>query len=133
DEANRLEIGPMGFGGKLTIGSCKVGARNRLPASYFVSVAYMCWAFRRRGVVLDTRGEVADWLYQDPGEFDEKAEAGSAGVGGVQLGALGKKAISLQTPLTEEAVRGLKAGDMVLLSGTVYTGRDEVHKYLHKG
>src|SRR5262245_59040012 len=47
DEANKLDIGPMGFGGKLTVGSCKIGARNRLPASYFVSVAYMCWAFRR--------------------------------------------------------------------------------------
>src|SRR5204863_5936458 len=35
--------------------------------------------------------------------------------------------------LTEEKVRGLKAGDIVLLSGTVFTGRDEVHKYLHKG
>ena len=45
----------------------------------------------------------------------------------------GKSAIRLQTPLTEEAVRGLKAGDLVLLSGTVFTGRDEVHKYLHKG
>ena len=39
----------------------------------------------------------------------------------------------LQTPLTEEAVRNLKAGDVVLLSGTVFTGRDAVHKYLHKG
>src|SRR5579872_7034485 len=70
DEANRLDIGPMGFGGKLTVGSCKVGARNRLPASYFVSVAYMCWAFRRRGVVLDAEGDVVEWLYQAPGEFD---------------------------------------------------------------
>ena len=36
DEANRLNIGPMGFGGKLTVGGCKIGARNRLPASFFV-------------------------------------------------------------------------------------------------
>src|SRR5262249_30500666 len=36
--ANGLDIGPMGFGGKLTVGACKVGARNRLPASFFVSV-----------------------------------------------------------------------------------------------
>ena len=70
DEANQLDIGPMGFGGKLTVGACKVGARNRLPASFFVSVAYMCWAYRRRGVVLDTEGEVVEWLYQSPGEFD---------------------------------------------------------------
>ena len=69
-EANTLDIGPMGFGGKLTVGGCKVGARNRLPASFFVSVAYMCWAYRRRGVVLDAEGEVVEWLYQSPGEFD---------------------------------------------------------------
>ena len=70
DESNRLEIGPMGFGGKLTVGSCKIGAQNRLPASFFVSVAYMCWAYRRRGVVLDAQGEVVEWLYTTPGEFD---------------------------------------------------------------
>ena len=34
---------------------CKIGALNRLPASFFVSVAYDCWAFRRLGVVLDAQ------------------------------------------------------------------------------
>ena len=50
---NALDIGPMGFGGKVTLIGCKIGALNRLPASFFVSVAYDCWAFRRLGVVLD--------------------------------------------------------------------------------
>ena len=50
---NNLEIGAMGFGGKVTLIGCKIGALNRLPASFFVSVAYDCWAFRRLGVVLD--------------------------------------------------------------------------------
>ena len=50
---NDLEIGTMGFGGKVTLIGCKIGALNRLPASFFVSVAYDCWAFRRLGVVLD--------------------------------------------------------------------------------
>ena len=54
-DVNTLEIGAMGFGGKVTLIGCKVGALNRLPASFFVSVAYDCWAFRRLGVVLDTR------------------------------------------------------------------------------
>src|SRR6266566_6345569 len=44
---NTLDIGTMGFGGKVTIIGCKIGALNRLPASFFVSVAYDCWAFRR--------------------------------------------------------------------------------------
>jgi fumarate hydratase class I len=48
DKANRLEIGPMGFGGKTTTLAVKVTALNRLPASYFVSVSYMCWECRRR-------------------------------------------------------------------------------------
>jgi fumarate hydratase, class I len=131
DEANKLDIGPMGFGGKLTVGGCKIGARNRLPASFFVSVAYMCWAYRRRGVVLDSAGDVVEWLYQAPGEFDRDYAQESAGL--IQLGAGGQSAIPLRTPLTEEGVRNLKAGDIVLLSGTVFTGRDAVHQYLHKG
>ena len=47
EEANQLGIGPMGFGGKTSVLGVKVGAQHRLPASYFVSVAYMCWANRR--------------------------------------------------------------------------------------
>src|SRR5262245_805599 len=102
-EANQLDIGPMGFGGKLTVGSCKIGARNRLPASFFVSVAYMCWAYRRRGVVLDTAGEVLEWLYQAPGEFDAVSEpAGEAPL--LDLGVGGKTAVTLRTPVTEADV-----------------------------
>lgn len=47
EEGNQLGIGPMGFGGKTTLLGVKVGSLHRLPASYFVSVAYMCWANRR--------------------------------------------------------------------------------------
>ena len=61
--ANQLGIGPMGFGGKATLLGVKIRAANRLPASYFVSVSYMCWAYRRQGVTLDTKGEIAKWLY----------------------------------------------------------------------
>jgi tartrate/fumarate subfamily iron-sulfur-dependent hydro-lyase beta chain len=41
--------------------------------------------------------------------------------------------VTLKTPLSEQDVRRLKAGDIVLLSGTVFTGRDAVHQYLHRG
>jgi fumarate hydratase, class I len=61
--ANELGIGPMGFGGRSTLLGVKVGALNRVPASYFVSVSYMCWAYRRQGVVLDAGGRIAKWLY----------------------------------------------------------------------
>ena len=63
EKANQSGIGPMGFGGRTTLLACKIGAINRLPASYFVSVAYMCWAYRRRGMVMDASGNVQEWLY----------------------------------------------------------------------
>jgi fumarate hydratase class I len=47
-EANQLGIGPMGFGGKTTVLDTKITHLNRLPASFFVTVSYMCWAYRRR-------------------------------------------------------------------------------------
>jgi fumarate hydratase, class I len=61
--SNELGIGPMGFGGKTTLLGVKIGALNRLPASYFVSVSYMCWAFRRQGITLDSDGNIMNWLY----------------------------------------------------------------------
>ena len=51
-EANSLGIGPMGLGGKTTLLGVKVAARPRVPASFFVTVAYMCWACRRRSCVI---------------------------------------------------------------------------------
>src|SRR5881398_1013260 len=66
DAANQLTVGPMGFGGKTSLIGCKIGALNRLPASFFVSIAYDCWAFRRLGVMLDARsGAITSWLYRE--------------------------------------------------------------------
>jgi fumarate hydratase, class I len=53
EEANQLDIGPMGFGGKTTVLGTKIKGLHRLPASYFVSVSYMCWAYRRRKLILN--------------------------------------------------------------------------------
>lgn len=63
EKANKSGIGPMGFGGNTTLLACKIGKLNRLPASFYVSVSYMCWAYRRRGVTLGAQGEPAEWLY----------------------------------------------------------------------
>ena len=49
-EANSLGVGPMGLGGKTTLLGLKIAARPRVPASFFVTVAYMCWALRRRTI-----------------------------------------------------------------------------------
>ena len=60
-EANELEIGPMGFGGRTTLLGVKIGVLDRLPASYFVTISYMCWADRRAAVRVSQEGE-ATWL-----------------------------------------------------------------------
>lgn len=56
----RLGIGPMGFGGKTTILGVKVGARHRVPASFFVSVSYMCWAYRKGELLVKGRRATVD-------------------------------------------------------------------------
>ncbi|HEV8261827.1 MAG TPA: fumarate hydratase [Burkholderiales bacterium] len=125
-EVNKLGIGTMGFGGRVSLIGCKVGVLNRLPASFFVSVAYDCWAFRRLGIVLDARtGAIKRWLYRDPA-IPAVAMADQAG-----FQRTGREVV-LKTPLTEQQVRGLKVGDVVLVSGSVYTGRDAVHAHLMK-
>ena len=57
EEANQMGIGPMGFGGNTTALGVKIAAQHRLPASYFVSVAYMCWANRRASMDVQLGGE----------------------------------------------------------------------------
>ncbi|RIV26104.1 fumarate hydratase [Alicyclobacillaceae bacterium I2511] len=121
ENVNHLDIGTMGFGGKVTLLGCKVGAINRIPASFFVSVAYNCWAFRRLGIQVDpTTGVVKGWLYREKPELMERP------VGGFDL----DKAVVLQAPVSEAQIQALKVGDIVLVRGTIHTGRDELHKYL---
>ena len=124
EEANRLGVGAMGFGGKASLIGCKITAANRLPASFFVSVAYDCWAFRRLGVRLDAEsGAITKWLYRDP---ERKIERMAAAEGVPLTG----REIVLTPPLTEADVRALKVGDVVLINGEIFTGRDNVHHYL---
>jgi fumarate hydratase class I len=63
ETSNKLGIGPMGFGGQTTLLGAKIGVLNRVPASFFVSVSYMCWAYRRQGATLDAQGKIVKWLY----------------------------------------------------------------------
>jgi fumarate hydratase, class I len=114
----------------VTLIGCKVGVLNRLPASFFVSVAYDCWAFRRLGVVLDAQtGGIIRWLYRDEKEPAIRMSGRTPFEGG--LVPIGKEKI-LRAPLTEEQVRGLEVGDFVLISGEMFTGRDAVHAHLMK-
>jgi fumarate hydratase class I len=126
EEANKLGVGAMGFGGKASLIGCKITAANRLPASFFVSVAYDCWAFRRLGVRLDAAtGAITRWLYRDPARPVERM-ARSEGF------ALTGREVILTPPLTEAQMRALHVGDVVLITGEMFTGRDNVHAYLMK-
>src|SRR5437870_2393834 len=99
EEANRLGVGAMGFGGKASLIGCKIAAANRLPASFFVSVAYDCWAFRRLGVRLDAAtGAITRWLYRDPQRPVDRMARGE----GFPL--TGREVI-LTPPLTEAQMR----------------------------
>ena len=121
---NVLGIGTMGFGGRVSLIGCKVGALNRLPASFFVSVAYDCWAYRRLGVVIDaTSGAITEWIYRDPAvpTMPMMDQAGFTRTG---------REVSLRAPIDEATIRSLKVGDVVLLNGPAFTGRDAVHHHL---
>jgi fumarate hydratase class I len=129
DEANRLTVGPMGFGGRTSLIGCKIGALNRLPASFFVSIAYDCWAFRRLGVRLDAKaGAIKSWMYRENAPSAPMLSRELVAAGFPRTG----REISLQAPITEEQVRSLKVGDVVLISGRMFTGRDAVHAHLTK-
>src|SRR4029078_3382073 len=118
EETSRRGVGVMGFGGKGSLIGCKIAAANRLPASFFVSVAYECWAYRRLGVRLDAEsGAITKGLYRDPSRPVQKMAQGS----GFPLPG---REIVLRPPLSEETTRALKVGDVVLLTGEFYTGRD---------
>ena len=120
--ANTLNIGPMGFAGNSTLIGCKIGSYHRLPASFFVSVAYDCWAFRRLGVRIDpATGTISEWMYRD---MNPAAMASSEGI------PLTGREIVLDSPVSEEQIRALKVGDIVLINGRMFTGRDALHHYL---
>jgi fumarate hydratase class I len=125
EQANKLGVGAMGFGGSASLIGCKITAANRLPASFFVSVAYDCWAFRRLGVLLDAEsGAITKWLYRDPSRLVEQLIATGTGF------QLTGREVRLEPPLSEEKVRALKVGDVVLINGPMVTGRDAAHHYL---
>src|SRR5262245_61275832 len=130
EEANRLTVGPMGFSGRTSLIGCKIGVQNRLPASFFVSIAYDCWAFRRLGVRMNAQsGAITSWLYREGTEKSRPMLSPEALAAGFPR--TGRE-VPLRAPLTEEQVRGLKVGDVVLVSGRMFTGRDAVHAHLMK-
>ncbi|SDO11996.1 fumarase, class I, homodimeric [Psychrobacillus sp. OK028] len=122
EKANTLGIGTMGFGGEATLLGCKIGVMHRIPASFYVSVAYNCWAYRRMAININpTTGEIIEWHYQDGEKIEFKDQSTDEAP---------KKVVELQAPITEEQIRNLKVGDVVSITGRMYTGRDAIHHHL---
>ena len=123
EKGNRLNIGPMGFAGSTTLLGCKIGKSHRVPASFYVSVAYNCWAYRRLGVILDLAdGSISGWQFREADEIKRLAK-------GAGIPLTGREVV-LQAPVSEEEVRKLKVGDIVLVNGEMHTGRDAFHHYV---
>lgn len=122
EKANTLGIGTMGFGGEATLLGCKIGVMHRIPASFYVSVAYNCWAYRRMAINIDpSTGEIIEWHYQDGEKIEFKDETQKEAP---------KKVIELSAPITEEQIRSLQVGDVVSITGRMFTGRDAIHHHL---
>ncbi|MFC7687471.1 fumarate hydratase [Ureibacillus sp. GCM10028918] len=124
EKANTFGIGTMGFGGEATLLGCKIGVMHRIPASFYVSVAYNCWAYRRMAIDINaTSGEITNWHYQEGEKItfrdEPKTEQQSE-----------NKVVELTAPITEEQIRELKVGDVVKINGRMYTGRDAIHHHL---
>ncbi len=123
EKANRMHIGPMGFSGNATLLGCKIGKSHRVPASFYVSVAYNCWAYRRLGVLLEPEGgSITSWQYRDADEIRRMAR-------GEGIPLTGREVV-LQAPVREDEVRKLKVGDIVIINGQMHTGRDAFHHYV---
>lgn len=121
--SNTFGIGTMGFGGEATLLGCKIGVMHRIPASFYVSVAYNCWAYRRMAIDLNPEtGEIINWHYQDGEKITFKDDA--------QEDAPKKEVVKLTAPITEEQIRALNVGDVVSITGRMYTGRDAIHHHL---
>ena len=116
----------MGFGGEATLLGCKIGVMHRIPASFYVSVAYNCWAYRRMAVDIDPQtGEILNWHYQEGEKITFKENEVVATTEDTTT-----DVVELTAPITEEQIRSLKVGDVVSITGRMYTGRDAIHHHL---
>ena len=70
-------------------------------------------------------GSIKEWLYSDPSHpvIPMIDQAGFTRTG---------REIALNAPISEEQIRSLHVGDVVMVSGRAYTGRDAVHAHLMK-
>ena len=124
---NDLEIGTMGFGGKVTLIGCKIGALNRLPGELLrvgrlrlLGVPASRRRARTRPAARSRSGCIAIRRIRSSRCSIRPASRAPG------------KEVALRAPLSEADVRALKVGDVVMISGRMFTGRDAVHSHLMK-
>lgn len=119
EKANEMKIGPMGFGGKTTLLDVFCSASHRLPASFFVTVAYSCWALRRQKIIISPKNEIVFLSNHSMSSFvsipNDNTEDWE------------KNCKTISFPTTPEKIADLNIGDVVLVSGKIFTGRDVLH------
>ncbi len=118
EKVNALGIGAQGLGGLTTVLDVKVAEYPTHAANKPVAVIPNCSATRHVHFALDGSGP-ATFAPPDLDEWPDIA---------FELGDEVKR-VNLDT-VTPEDVRGWRAGDTLLLSGKMLTGRDAAHKKL---
>lgn len=117
DRVNALGIGAQGLGGLTTVLDVKLRSFPTHAASLPVALIPNCVATRHVHFVLDGSGP-AELVPPDLGDWPEIVRERTAGAA---------RAIDLDR-LDDETLASLRPGETLLLSGTLYTGRDAAHK-----
>jgi fumarate hydratase class I len=116
---------PDGIRRKTSLIGCRSARSTGCRRASSSRIAYDCWAFRRLGVTLDAQsGAITSWLYRD-GDAALGADADPLSNSRAGFPRTGRE-VRLQAPITDEQIRALNVGDVVLVSGRMYTGRDAV-------
>ncbi|MFI0842866.1 fumarate hydratase [Mesorhizobium sp. IMUNJ 23232] len=117
EKVNALGIGAQGLGGLTSVVDVKIAAYPSHAASKPVALIPQCAANRHIKLVLDGRGPV----FADPPDITDWLEIFLEEAGGAA------RRVNLDT-LTREEAATWRAGETLLLSGRLLTGRDAAHK-----
>ena len=121
-QINQLAIGPLGLGGTVSALGVNVELYPCHIASLPVAVNIQCHAARRAAALWNgARWEFKNNINPKHNIKGKKEEL---------IKEISKKAVSVTLPLARESAADLRAGQWLLLNGTIYTGRDQTHRRL---
>lgn len=125
---NSLGIGPMGLGGRTTALAVHVEKAHCHTASLPVAVNIQCWANRHASVTLEAGHDMAHLAEQHTNKH-RLTEPDMTEHHPIEQHMTGQDMTEhhMAIPLARDDIIELQAGDIVYLSGTIYTARDEAH------